>query len=191
MQSEAKYAMIGAIKKIGRKKLNSRRRDVIRKKWKIGSLLSKDGSGTEAIASVCERGLVSGEVVLVVSDKADAFGLVMAKERNIPTLVINDEEVARSTALFANDFSRRLFSPTKMGELVGESVGIIPASITDVNERAAWIIRRFLAENFLLDMLVRHRIDFLLLDGFAWDLSAFFIEQIKIRLGKHCLVDIS
>lgn len=162
-----------------------------RRIWRIGSLLSKSGAGTEIIMSACEYGLVNGEVVLVVSDKADALGLEGANARNISTLVINDEEVARSTMLFANDFSRHLFSPAKMGELVGESTGIIPASITDVNERARWIITRFLAENFLLDMLTRHKINFLLLDEFAWELSAFFIEQIKMRLGEHCLVDIT
>lgn len=163
---------------------------MVRRKWRIGSLLSKDGLGTEAVMSACEGGLVNGEVVLVVSDKADACGLVRARIRNIPTLVINDEEIGRATALFSNDFSKHGFSPEKMGELVGRSANIIPASIQNVNERAAWIIKHFFAENFLLDMLIRSRIDFLLLDEFAPELSAFFIEQIEMHFGENCLVDI-
>ncbi|MFA7319627.1 MAG: formyltransferase family protein [Parcubacteria group bacterium] len=162
-----------------------------RRIWRIGSLLSGDGSGTEAFASVCEKGFANGEIVLVVSDRAEAGGLERARTRNIPTFVVNDEEVGRSPALFINDFSKHLLSLEKIGELISQSADIIPVSITDVNERAAWIIKRFLAENFLLDILVKHRIDFLLLDGFAWELSAFFIEQVGIRFGEHCLVDVS
>jgi len=159
--------------------------------WRIGSLLSKDGLGTEAIMSACEKGLISGEVVLVVSDEAEAVGLEKARAHNVPTLVMNDGMVGQATSLFSNDFSKHRFSPEKMGELVGKSVDIIPDHITETNERAAWIIKRFLVENFLLDMLIRSKIDFLLLDDSAWKLSAFFIEQIESQIGRQYLVNIS
>ncbi len=164
---------------------------MIRRKWRIGSLLSKNGPGTEAIIAACERGVTNGEVVLVVSDRMEALGLERARVRNIPTLVVSEGEIARETKLLANDFSEHLFSPKQLGALVGRSAGIIPSSITDVNERVAWIIKRFLAENFLLDMLIRSKIDFLLLDEFAWELSAFFMEQLETRIGDNCLVNIS
>ncbi len=55
---------------------------------KIAVLLSGRGSNFVALADACERGELDARIVVVVSDRADAAGLLRAAERGIPSVVI-------------------------------------------------------------------------------------------------------
>jgi phosphoribosylglycinamide formyltransferase-1 len=55
---------------------------------RVGVLLSGRGSNFVALADACARGEVPAEIVLVVSNRADARGLERAAERGIPARVI-------------------------------------------------------------------------------------------------------
>jgi phosphoribosylglycinamide formyltransferase-1 len=55
---------------------------------RLAVLLSGRGSNFEALADACERGGVPARIVLVVSDKSGAEGLVKADRRGIPSKVI-------------------------------------------------------------------------------------------------------
>jgi phosphoribosylglycinamide formyltransferase-1 len=151
---------------------------------RIGILLSGKGSVVETIIS--SPG--AGKVVFVGSDNPGAYGLEIAKKYRTPTFVVDYDLSDSEMRLLCNDFSKHRFSPQELGELVGKSAGIIPASIKDTNERAAWIIKRFLAENFLLYEVGRHDFDILVLDGFNPQLSAFFIDRlVAIRNNPHII----
>lgn len=58
---------------------------------RIAVLISNKGTGSNlaAILDAIEKGIIkNGKVVVVVSDKEDAYGLVRARKRNIPTEVL-------------------------------------------------------------------------------------------------------
>lgn len=58
-------------------------------KTKIAVLISGGGTNLQAIIDFAAAGkLASGEIALVVSDKADAYGLERAKKADIPTAVV-------------------------------------------------------------------------------------------------------
>jgi phosphoribosylglycinamide formyltransferase-1 len=65
---------------------------------RLGVLLSGRGSNFVALAEALERGLAPAEIVLVASNVADAPGLIRARERSIPTLVLPHGEFASRAA---------------------------------------------------------------------------------------------
>jgi len=58
------------------------------KKLRVGVLGSGKGSNCMAIADACREGRIPAEIVLVISDVADAGILAGAKERGIPALYL-------------------------------------------------------------------------------------------------------
>lgn len=56
---------------------------------KIAVLISNKGTGSnlQALIDKVKSGKIQGKIVVVVSDKADAYGLVRAKKNKIPTLL--------------------------------------------------------------------------------------------------------
>ncbi len=63
---------------------------------KIGILISGRGSNMTAIVEAVQSGLIpDSDVMVVISDKTSAEGLIKAKERGIETLVITKKERAR------------------------------------------------------------------------------------------------
>jgi len=62
---------------------------------RIAVLLSGRGSNFVALAGACARGEVPGEIVLVVSNRADAPGLERARERGIAAVAIPGKGIPR------------------------------------------------------------------------------------------------
>lgn len=56
---------------------------------RIGAMASGGGSNLQAIIDACEAGKISGDVVVVVSDKQDAGALERACRHNIETVVVS------------------------------------------------------------------------------------------------------
>ena len=68
-------------------------------KTKIAVLISGGGTNLQAIIDFAKSGgLKSGELALVVSDKAGAYGLTRAEKASIPTLVIAADKSLEITA---------------------------------------------------------------------------------------------
>ena len=62
---------------------------------RLGILISGRGSNLEAIANAIARRKVDAEIAIVISNKPDAPGLELARERGIPMRVIASRGVAR------------------------------------------------------------------------------------------------
>ncbi len=62
------------------------------KKIRIAVLASGRGSNLAAIIEATQSGKLDGEVVLVVSNRADAGALHIAQQNNIPALHISREQ---------------------------------------------------------------------------------------------------
>lgn len=61
-------------------------------KLRIGVLASGRGSNLQAIIAASEQGKIHAEVVVVVSDVADAYALERAKKHNTPGIHINPKD---------------------------------------------------------------------------------------------------
>lgn len=61
---------------------------------KIVVLISGSGSNLQAIMDACQSGYIAGQVVGVLSNKADAYGLVRAQQAGINTAIINHKQFA-------------------------------------------------------------------------------------------------
>ena len=59
---------------------------------KLGVLISGSGTNLQAIIDATGTGSLDAEVVLVVSSRADAYGLTRAKQAHIPTLVLSSAD---------------------------------------------------------------------------------------------------
>lgn len=57
----------------------------------VGVLISGRGSNLQAIIDAAESGKISAKVAVVISNKADAYGLERAKKHNIATAVLESE----------------------------------------------------------------------------------------------------
>ncbi len=59
---------------------------------KIAVLISGSGSNLEAIIKSCNSNLINAEVVSVISNDSDAYGLIRANNLNVNTKIINHNE---------------------------------------------------------------------------------------------------
>lgn len=58
-------------------------------KCKLGVLISGSGSNLQAIMDQCESGALPAKVSVVISNRADAYGLVRAKNKLIPSIFLD------------------------------------------------------------------------------------------------------
>lgn len=61
---------------------------------KIGVLVSGSGTNLQAIIDAIEEGSLNAQIVLVISSRPDAYGLVRANEHGIPTVSLNRDVFA-------------------------------------------------------------------------------------------------
>jgi phosphoribosylglycinamide formyltransferase 1 len=76
-------------------------------KLKIGVLISGNGSNLQSIINACEDSNFPAELAIVISNKANAYGLVRAKKSNIKTKVIEHENFKHRSE-FENNINRAL-----------------------------------------------------------------------------------
>lgn len=63
-------------------------------KCRAGVLISGNGSNLQALIDACAKGDFPAEIAVVISNKADAFGLERAKKAGIPAHVIDHKDFA-------------------------------------------------------------------------------------------------
>ncbi len=86
-----------------------------RKKGRVAVFLSGRGSNFMAIREAIERGAVDAEIALVLSNKADAPGLLKARDWGLETLFLDPK-------LFA---SREDFDRAVIGEVQGRHIDLV------------------------------------------------------------------
>jgi len=65
------------------------------KKLKVGVLASGSGTDLQSIIDASEKNKIDAEVVVVISDKKDAFALKRAEKHNIPALFIDPKGISQ------------------------------------------------------------------------------------------------
>ncbi|MDD9892977.1 MAG: phosphoribosylglycinamide formyltransferase [Gammaproteobacteria bacterium] len=61
---------------------------------RIVVLISGNGRNLQAIIDACANNSINGDIVGVISNKADAYGLIRARQASIPTCIIPHQEFA-------------------------------------------------------------------------------------------------
>ena len=64
------------------------------KKRRVGVLISGNGSNLQALIDACAAADYPAQIVLVISNKPDAYGLVRAKNAGIPAHIVNHKDYA-------------------------------------------------------------------------------------------------
>ncbi|MBI5043003.1 MAG: phosphoribosylglycinamide formyltransferase [Nitrospirae bacterium] len=62
------------------------------KKIRLGVLISGRGSNLQSVIEASKNGIIDADIAIVISDKKDAYGLVRAKENDIPTLFLSPKD---------------------------------------------------------------------------------------------------
>jgi len=99
----------------------------------IGVLISGRGSNLQAIIDACASGDIPAKVAVVISNKADAYGLERAKKHNIPTAVLtSEEEIAKELEKYDVDLVclagyMRIVGKTLLDKYAGKIINIHPA----------------------------------------------------------------
>ncbi len=104
---------------------------------KIAILISNKGTGSNLQAileAIDKQKIKNGKVVVVVSDKEDAYGLVRARRRKIPTVVFSLKD-------FIKRGKNRLEYDETLGKLLKEEYKV------DLVVLAGWML--ILSENFI------------------------------------------
>ena len=105
-------------------------------------LISGNGSNLQAILDHCASGKIAGEVVGVISNKADAYGLIRAQEAGVATTTLSQQQFANreeyDAALLAlmADYQpdlvvlagfMRILSPQLVRHFAGRMINIHPS----------------------------------------------------------------
>ena len=61
-------------------------------KLKIAVFVSGGGTNLQSIIDNCESGKINAEVIVVVSNKANAYALERAKKHNVPTILVESKK---------------------------------------------------------------------------------------------------
>ena len=111
-------------------------------KKRLAVLISGRGSNMSALLAACKKGTINGEIVAVISNKAEAAGLDVAREAGIPAQVVDHRDFASreqfDAALLANvmefapDFVvlagfMRILTATFVRPLAGKLINIHPS----------------------------------------------------------------
>ena len=114
-------------------------------------LISGSGSNLAALLAACAEGRISGQVVGVVSDRRDAYGLVRAAEAGVPTTLVPwrlmhkagasreafDAALAEAVAAYAPDLIvlagfMRILTPTFLTRFEGMVINLHPSLPGDI-----------------------------------------------------------
>ena len=104
--------------------------------------ISGNGSNLQAIIDATQRGAIDGEICCVLSNKKEAYGLVRAREANIPCIVIDhqnfksreefDNSIVQSLKKYAPDLVvlagfMRILTPVFISHYLGKIINIHPS----------------------------------------------------------------
>ena len=147
----------------------------MKKKIRIGALISGGGTNLQAIIDACESETIDAAMVFVGSDNPEAPGLQRAKKHGISTLVVEYKAVIRSVKRAPDAFS---MPDDLVLEEVMRKQALLPVGM-DAGKRKRYIVSRAVAEAALIRQISAHPFDLLVLAGFMRNLTPYFIDRIN------------
>jgi phosphoribosylglycinamide formyltransferase-1 len=140
---------------------------------RIGALVSSKGNKLQAIMDACKTGVIKGRVVFVCSDNPDAYALTRAKEQQIPTIIVDYDEI---TQKFSQDPDSFLMpADCDFDRLIAmQKVFDVPRENLIIRLKA-----RVIAEMLMLSEMAAYPFDLLVLAGFIRKLTPHFIDKVN------------
>jgi len=144
-------------------------------KIRIGVLISGGGSNLQAILDACHAGQIDGDVVFVGSDSPEARGLTRAKERHIPTFVVDYRAIIRQARNGrADDLVPKDFDLEKI-----LACQRIMHAGSDKGKLEGFFRTRAITEARLLEEMAPYPFDLLALAGFMRVLTPYFVDRVN------------
>lgn len=139
-------------------------------KLRLAVLVSGSGTNLQALIDRAADGKLSAEIVVVASDRADAYGLVRAKQAGIPAHVVDYRSYLK---LSSEDLLSQTF-PIDLKEL-DRSQKILTHE--DRGKRVQQLGRLVLAERNLIEVLDPYQPDYICLAGYMRLVSPYFLSH--------------
>jgi phosphoribosylglycinamide formyltransferase 1 len=142
-------------------------------KLRIAVLVSGSGTNLQALLDRAAEGNLAAEIVVVASDRSDAYGLVRAERAGVPTHVVD----------YKAYLQRKIEKPLKLDLLVDleelarrQKILKIP----DPDRLLQRLAKLVLAEHDLIEVLDDgYQVDYVCLAGFMRLLSPYFLGHFK------------
>jgi phosphoribosylglycinamide formyltransferase-1 len=152
----------------------------MKKKIRIGALISGGGSNLQAVIDSCENGMIGGELIFVGSDNPKADGLKRAAKHQIPSFVVDYDSIIQ---LFKKDATRlRLPDDFNLDDILAKQS--IFGGEEDAGKIRFFLQTRAIAEQKLIDEMRPYPFDLLVLAGFMRNLTPYFID--RVNLNRFC-----
>lgn len=158
----------------------------MKKKIRIGALISGGGTNLQAIIDSCEAETIHGDLVFVGADTPNAGGLERARKHHIPTFVVDYKalisqfKAAPEKAHMPSDFDL-------------EEVMAKQSLFQEGDERQRvidFLSTRAMAESQLIKAMEPYPFDLLVLAGFMRNLTPYFIDKINGVSGGYRIMNI-
>jgi phosphoribosylglycinamide formyltransferase 1 len=137
-------------------------------KLRLAVMLSGGGTNLQALIDRSKSGFLKADIVAVVSDRPDAYGLVRAQEAGIPTHVVDYK------TFMHGEPGERL--PVDIEEL-DRRQKILKGS--DPHKRLERLKRLVRAEHEIIRILSQYEIDYVCLAGYMRLLSPYLLNHFK------------
>lgn len=160
----------------------------MRKKAKIGILVSGSGTNMMSIAERCRNGEMNAEVAFVGTDKPGCKGRAWAKEQGLPTIAFNFSQNRKNPVRpdgFQEIYNQLLSRHNSLVRSWYDS-GFLGKNV-DAEKYFYWKIS---CEQIMLMEMFKHEFDLLVLAGYMQVCTPFFIETISERIGPWRIMNI-
>jgi phosphoribosylglycinamide formyltransferase-1 len=158
----------------------------MKKKIRIGVLISGSGSNLQAVIDSCENGKISGELIFVGSDNPAVDGLKRAAKHQIPLFVVDYASIIQQ---FKTDPSKlRLPDDFDLDEILAKQS--LLGARDDAEKVGFFLCTRAIAEQKLLKEMRPYPFDLLVLAGFMRNLTPYFIDRINLNRTRPRIMNI-
>jgi phosphoribosylglycinamide formyltransferase 1 len=158
----------------------------MKRKIKIGVLISGSGSNLQTIIDGCEKNEIDGQICFVGSDNPGARGLSRAKKHNIPVFVVDYSSVFRAYHQNIDNLSN---PPDFDLEEILAKQNLFSSQLPQ-NKIQQFFEFRAIAESRLLKEIKTYSFDLIVLAGFMRILTPYFIDRINIDPDKPRIMNI-
>jgi len=158
----------------------------MKKKIRIGALISGGGTNLQAIIDSCKSEKIDAKMVFVGSDNPRAPGLERAARHGISTFVVNYTEIIKRFKNNPKDV--KLPDDFNLEDLISKQY-FFPFDI--VSEKPnTFLTTRVVAESRLFEEMRAYPFDLLVLAGFMRNLTPYFIDKINTDPGHPRIMNI-
>jgi phosphoribosylglycinamide formyltransferase 1 len=158
----------------------------MKKKIRVGALISGSGTNLQAILDASRSGAIDGEVVAVGADNPAAKGLDRARQHGIRDFVVDYAAVIRACRQDPGKFQ----PPEDFRlEEVRAKQAIFPRS-ADPGMVNPFLVSRAAAEARLLEAMPPDSFDLLVLAGFMRNLTPYFIDRVNADRNRPRIMNI-